>query len=409
MKIVVVGAGIGGLGAALSLHAAGFRDIRLLDSAIELAPLGVGLNIQPNAVRELAALGLLGEVTAHAVATRELAFYNLFGQLIWREPRGTHAGNPWPQLAVHRGHLHKVLLNAATARLAPGSIITGTRATGMTHLPDDRVRLHLCSQTAERLWHLDADLVVGADGVHSALRHSLYPQESPPLWNGIAMWRGAAWVKPVLTGASMLVAGDDVNRVILYPIDQQTDGGRSLVNWVIARPGDDANGSATESDREELLRWIRRFWRCDWLDIDGIVRASPEILRHPMTDRDPLPRWSFGRVTLLGDAAHPMYPAGSNGATQAIIDGRVLARCLAAADDPSKELVEYENTRRAATSRIQLSNRGMGPESVISLVHQRAPGGFARITDVITESELMKVSSHYAGLTAADRDDRGDE
>jgi 2-polyprenyl-6-methoxyphenol hydroxylase-like FAD-dependent oxidoreductase len=399
VKILIAGAGIGGLTAALSLHAAGFTEVQILEAARSLRPLGVGLNILPNAVRELTDLGLYDQLAAAAVTTRELAFYSRHGQFIWREPRGLAAGYHWPQLSIHRGHLQAVLAQVVRQRLGAAAIATQSRVVGFTQ-PSERT----VSVTVERTGSgttdfSDVDLLIGADGIHSAVRASLYPGEGPPPCNGLMMWRGITWAEPFLDGKSMLVTGDDVHRIVLYPIAEGVNG-RVLTNWVAARPDDSDLGGRGDWNREvsvsEVLDHFGN-WRFDWLDIRAILSTAVKTYRYPMVDRDPLPRWTYGRVTLLGDAAHAMYPMGSNGATQSIIDARVLARALAATGgDIPQALTAYEAERRHAMTLLQASNRQDGPEAVIATVHRRAPEGFDHLHDVISEQELAEVSARYA-------------
>ncbi|GAB3233379.1 flavin-dependent oxidoreductase [Glycomyces halotolerans] len=389
MRIVISGAGIGGLTAALSLHAAGHRDIRLLEAARELRPLGVGLNILPNAVRELEALGVADTVASHAVETAELAFYNRLGDLIWSEPRGRHAGYRWPQFSLHRGYLQRDLAAAVADRLGPDAIETGRAVTGF-EAADDHVTVHTGSGSVE------ADLLIGADGLHSAVRAAMHPGEGEPLGNGLMMWRGTTRGRPFLTGSSMTVLGDDRQKFVIYPIARPADGGPPLINWVTGRPADRPSGASGLAERKKLVLDQFGGWKVPWVDIPGLIADAEQIHEYPMLDRDPLPTWTAGPVTLLGDAAHPMYPVGSNGATQAIVDGRALAYHLAAADDVPTALRRYESERLPATRGIQEANRRMGPERVIDLAWQRAPEGFDRAEDVFTPEELARISADYA-------------
>lgn len=402
--IVIAGAGIGGLTAALSLHAAGFRDVLIAEAAAEVQPPGVGLNILPNAVRELAALGLLDELSPQAVHTGELRLLSRQGTLIWSEPRGTAAGYAWPQLSIHRGVLHQVLLRAVLARLGPDTVLTGSRVTGVT---PHRVRVTVTIGDPAGIpgSPLSAAVVIGADGIHSAVRGALYPAEGEPRWNGWVMWRGIGRAPCFLTGTTMAVAGDDRLRIVAYPVAPQTEAG-ILVNWVVAGP---EHGSPARygdwghaSGRDQALRQCADC-RFGWLDVPALIRGTGQVLEYPMVDRDPLPGWTRGRITLLGDAAHPMYPAGSNGATQAIIDARALAYWLATIRDPGQALDAYDQDRRPAVTRVQLSNRQMGPEGVIDLAHARAPGGFTDIEQVISLGELGQASRRYAQIGGFDQ------
>lgn len=392
MRVVIAGAGIGGLTTALSLHAAGIRDVTLAEAATDLRQLGVGLNILPHAAGVLGELHLLDRLTASCVQTRELLLCNRFGDLIWREPRGKYAGHDWPQLSVHRADLVAVLAQAVRERLGDEAIRLDSR---VVHVDTDTGHVHL-SHRGGRTTETDADVVVGADGIRSAVRAQLYPDEGQPSGNGLVMWRGTSVAEPFLTGRSMVVSGDDVHRVVTYPVRRFPDG-KVLVNWVAARPAD-----LETAVPEDALRYFGD-WTFEWLDIPAILDAADDVRMYPMVDREPLPRWSFGRTTLLGDAAHAMYPMGSNGATQAILDAAELARVLAAGDAVESALAEYERARRPATTRLQASNRAHGPERVIALAHQRAPTGFDDIHDVIPPDELAAVADDYAAVSGLDQ------
>ena len=407
MKILIAGAGIGGLTAALSLHAAGFADIRIVEAASELRPIGVGLNILPSAVRILAALGLGEQVADDAVATQELRLVSRYGKLIWAEPRGLAAGYRWPQLSVHRGHLQAVLVRAVHERLGRGAIVTNTSVVGcgQRSAADVKVLLRRAGSGSSEAAY--ADLVIGADGIRSAVRACLYPDEGSPPGNGMVIWRGTTWAEPYLTGGSMVVAGTDTDRIVLYPISRRPGGAGALINWVAGRPGandlDDRRGWHERVAVSEVLDHFGD-WRFDWLDIPAVIGAAGPVYRYPMVDREPLPRWTFGHVTLLGDAAHAMYPVGSNGATQAIVDASVLAGALADTGDISEALARYEAGRRPAMTRLQASNRNQGPEAAISIVHRRAPHGFENLHDVISPGELAAIPAGYAQIAGFDLD-----
>jgi 2-polyprenyl-6-methoxyphenol hydroxylase-like FAD-dependent oxidoreductase len=404
MRILIAGGGIGGLTAALSLHAAGFRDVLVMEAAASIRPIGVGLNILPNAVRELAELGLLDRLAGDAIATEELRLYSRHGELIWREPRGVTAGYRWPQLSIHRGHLQSVLADAVRERLGPDAIVTSTRVVGCAPSGNSvSVEVRQGHDGTTQTHH--ADLLIGADGVRSAVRASFYPTEGPPPGNGLTMWRGTTWGEPFLTGRSMMVTGTDTDRIVLYPIAKEPHGKRTLINWVAARPVEMDPATAADWHHHATVDDVLKHfgdWRFDWLDIPAIIGAATEVFRYPMVDREPLPQWTFGNATLLGDAAHAMYPMGSNGATQSIIDARVLAQALAANGSIAQALARYEAERRPPMTQLQASNRQYGPEAVITLVHQRAPTGFKNLHEVITEQELAAISDRYAKTAGFD-------
>ncbi|SFR28699.1 2-polyprenyl-6-methoxyphenol hydroxylase [Lentzea waywayandensis] len=394
-RTVIAGAGIGGLVAALSLHHRGINDIVVLEAAQHIEPLGVGLNILPNAVQVLRDLNVLDQLLPQAVQTSELRYYNCHGDLIWAEPRGTAAGYVVPQLSIHRGDLHGVLLATVRERLGYKAVVIGA---AITDVVEDEAGAHA------RVGHADGtftafygDLVIGADGIDSAVRTALWPDQGAPARNGVVMWRGTSWTEPFLDGRTMIVSGDDVRRIVLYPIRTDEKSGRVMVNWVAAQPslGGTSPRTGGPSDVGRLSSSFA-VWNFDWLDISAIIAKSEQVHEYPMQDRDPLPRWTSGRVTLLGDAAHAMYPMGSNGATQAVMDAWVLATALAEHDSLDGALLAYETERRPITTELQIKNRSMGPEAVITVAHERAPHGFANVNDVFTQGELAAISQKYA-------------
>jgi 5-methylphenazine-1-carboxylate 1-monooxygenase len=408
-SIAIVGAGIGGLAAALSLHEVGFR-VRVFESSAAIQALGVGINLLPHAVRELEELGLRAELERAGVCCAELAYYTKRGERIWSEPRGLAAGYRWPQISLHRGVLQRVLLEAVQARIGPDCVVLGH------HLERFEVQAggvrprFVTRETGAAVGELDARLLIAADGIHSAARRQLYPDEGPPRWNGAIMWRGIASAAPLFDGRTMIMAGHTSQKFVCYPIEGAGAAATQPLNFVA-----ELRGHAGEL--RERQDWSRRGalddflpafagWRFPWLDAPALIRAAPETWVYPMVDRDPLPRWSFGPVTLLGDAAHPMYPIGSNGASQAILDARVLAGCLRHhARDLERGLERYAGLRAPATAAIVLANRGQGPEAVMQLVEDRAPDGFARLSDVIADAELRAVAERYkklAGFSVAE-------
>jgi len=396
----VIGAGIGGLATALSLHQADV-EVDLFDSAPELRPLGVGINLLPHAVRELDALGLMSELSAHGIAPTALVYCTKKGQEIWREPRGIAAGYPWPQLSIHRGVLQEVLMAAVVERLGADALHLGRR---LVRLGGSHERPVAEFEDGE----VDADFIVAADGIHSAARAQRFPAEGDFLWNGSLLWRGIAEMAPVLDGRTMIWAGHPAQKFVGYPIADVADG-RQQFNFIaeLKRPHSDLSRSEDWNRHGSLDDFLPQFkeWDFGWLDVPAIVEAAPETFLFPMVDREPLPQWTFGRTTLLGDAAHPMYPIGSNGASQAILDARVLAGCIRRhRDDLGVALQRYEGTRRPPTAAIVRANRGFGPELPMQLVEERAPDGFADVTDVITAEEIAEVTENYratAGFSVA--------
>ena len=402
MRIVVVGGGIGGQTLALALHDAGLDDVIVLEAAPTVGELGVGINVLPHAVRELDELGLLGDLDAVAVRTAELVYHNRFGQRIWAEPRGVAAGYRWPQLSIHRGELLGVLHRHVVDRLGADVVRTGCSA--LSARPAEQGASPAVELVDGEV--IEGDVVIGCDGVHSAVRASLHPDEGPPRWNGVTMWRGTTWSDPFLSGATMIMAGVVARRMVVYPI--RRDGDRVLVNWVAEVRTDDGRPMPRQDwdhrvDRAEVVAHFADF-TFDWLDVPELIRCADHVYQYPMVDRDPLDRWGAAGITLLGDAAHPMYPIGSNGASQAIIDARVLARALALETDVDAALAEYEGERRPVTAKVVLANREVGPELSMELVAERAPDGFERLDDVISHAELAEISARYRRLAGFDPD-----
>jgi 2-polyprenyl-6-methoxyphenol hydroxylase-like FAD-dependent oxidoreductase len=397
MRVVVVGAGIGGLATALSLHAAGLEAV-VFEAVPELKPLGVGINLLPHAGRELTELGLADAVAANAIATEALVYANRHGQEIWREPRGLGAGYRWPQYSIHRGTLQMLLLAAVRARLGAGAVRLGDAAVSA----GDEGTVCLASGAT-----VAGDVVVAADGIHSALRAQRYPHEGTPIWNRRVLWRGVTEAAPYLGGRTMVMAGHASQKFVCYPIDPAAAArGRSLINWIAElRFSDGPDWRREDWNRPGRLDdFLPRFeaWRFPWLDVPAIIRAAREVFEYPMVDREPVEQWTFGRTTLLGDAAHPMYPIGSNGASQAILDARTLAFELATQPTVEAALAAYEAQRRPATTRLVLANRGEGPERVMQLAEDRAPDGFERVTDVIAQAELEAVAEGYKRVAGFD-------
>ena len=407
MRVAVVGGGIGGMSLALSLAAAGLDDIDVYESSSAIKELGVGINVMPYAVRELAELGLLDELSSIGIPTADFSYYSRLGQWIWGEPLGIAAGYRWPQLSIHRGQLLGVLQRAVIARLGIERIHTGHHLARFGKDRDGRPWAEFVDRaTGVPAGRTQADLLVGCDGIHSMVRRTLYPEEGPPRWNGVTMWRGITLGEPFLSGRTMINAGWSGQRVVVYPISgSEEERGRSLINWVATRKASEGQDTPPQdwtyaASTAEVLGPFSSFV-FDFLDVAALIRDTEVIYRYPMVDRDPLPTWDFGRVTLLGDAAHPMHPVGGNGASQAIIDARILARELALQPSIEQAVGAYDEQRRAATGALVQSNRKAGPHRCQDLVEQRAPDGFTDLSDVVTPEELAEIADEYkriAGL-----------
>lgn len=406
-EVVIIGAGIGGLTFALALHRVGI-PCRIYESVSEIRPLGVGLNLLPHAMKELAGLGLEEELLAKGRETREYSFFTSHGQLVHREPRGKFAGYAWPQVSIHRGDLQMTLLDAVHERLGKNAIHLGQRCTGVEQ-DESGVTVHLTdSATGQLLPPTRAQTVVACDGVHSAIRKQFHPAEAKPRYQGSTQWRGVTRAKPFMSGASMAYVGTyRTGKLITYPIRDNIDGqGTQLINWVIeyAKPEEDERDWNRKGQLEDF---IHLFEDChfDWLDVPEMLRAADAVYEYPMVDQDPLEYWTVGRVTLLGDAAHPMMPRGSNGAAQAIIDATALAALLASEDDPRNALQHYEQKRLKATGDVVLANREIAPDAILLVVDERSGGKpFERIEDIISQDELREWQERYKRVAGFDAD-----
>jgi 2-polyprenyl-6-methoxyphenol hydroxylase-like FAD-dependent oxidoreductase len=403
MEIAIIGGGIVGLVTALSLHRAGFRPI-VYEAVATPAPLGVGINLLPHAVRELAELGLLDDLLRIGVAITDLHYTTSDGQRVWHEPRGLSAGYHWPQIAIHRGDLQMFLLQTVNSRLGPDSVRLDHKLVELNR-EGARPRARFADSDGADLGVVEADLLVGADGIHSAVRQHFYPGEGGPRWNGITLWRSTSPIELPL-GPAMLWSGWSGQKFVAYPIGPDPLTGRPRLNWICdvkrgeegAQPPRDWNRRGDPADFAPLFA----NWRWDGVDVPAVITAAGPIYEFPMVDRDPLPRWTFGHVTLAGDAAHPMYPIGSNGATQGIIDARTLAFFLARAPTIAHALSLYEGARRPATSQIVLMNRAQGPDKVLDVARDRLVGTEATLDALLPYAERAAIASEYKAVAGFD-------
>lgn len=398
MTVLIAGAGIAGLSLALTCHQIGV-PVRVFEQVSELKPLGVGINLQPNAIRELFDLGFERELESIGVQTRDYGFYSKHGLEIWTEPRGKWAGYAWPQYSIHRGMLQMMLYRAVVERLGADAVETGWRADSFETSPDGAV-LHLRGRNGEERRETGR-LLVAADGVHSAIRAQMVPNEGPAIWNGAVLWRGTSLAQPFLSGASMVLIGHKTQRVVTYPLSEpDPETGLALINWIAEKTFDPSVGWQQEdwNRKADIGDFLPDFedWRFDWLDVPALIRGAGDVFEYPMVDRDPLDKWTDGSVTLMGDAAHVTYPVGSNGASQAIVDARKLGRSMLDHGVTPAALEAYEDEMRPASRKIILANRGGGgPDAILQQVEDLCGGRFDRIEDVISHDELAAHAAKY--------------
>lgn len=408
-EVLIIGGGIGGLTLALALHRQGI-PFRVYESAPEIKPLGVGLNLLPHAMRELADLGLEAELSRKGIETQQYCFFTSNGQLVQSEPRGRFAGYEWPQIAIQRGDLHFTLLDAVRARAGADAVVTGHRCVGIEQDDNAAIAHFVHPATGEALPSVRGKVAIACDGVNSMTRVQMHPQQAVPRYEGTIQYRGTTRWKPYLTGSTHFYMGtNETGKLVMYPIRDNIDGqGTQLINWVIevVRPSEQLQRDWNR--RAAIEDFIHHFEHAkfDWLDIPALMRAAEAVYEYPMIDQDPLPFWSQGRVTLLGDAAHPMMPRGSNGSAHAIIDATTLAKSLARHADPCAALQEYEAVRMPATSSVVLANREIAPDAILRVVQERTGGKpFQRIEDVISAQELEQWQDRYRKVAGFARED----
>lgn len=411
MTVLIAGGGIAGLTLGLTLHQIGV-PFHIFETVRAPKPLGVGINLQPPAVRELFALGLQKMLDSVGVQTKDYSFYTRTGIEIWTEPRGLHAGYNWPQYSVHRGQLQMGLLNALQTRCGHDCISFGSAVTGYRDAETGTIA-HVRSEKGRE--DVRGDMLIGADGIHSAIRAQMYPGEGAPVWGGAIMWRGTTLAAPFLSGRSMILAGNDHIRFVSYPItDIDPTSGKAVVNWIAERTVD----PNTHFEKEDWNRQVTpdRFagnfvdWDFGWIDIPSLIRAADAVFEYPMVDREPVDKWTDGCTTLIGDAAHATYPVGSSGASQAILDARILGaeiRKLGFVPDAARA---YENKVRPMTNVVTLANRGNGgPDAIMQMAEDRCDGDFTKLDAVLPMAERAAHAEAFkrmAGIGVAETNDQ---
>ena len=406
LKIAVIGGGIAGLALALNLKRRGLT-CDVYESVPEVKELGVGITLLPHGMRELAALGVQAKLEAAGIENLESVFFNRYGQYIYSEPRGRHAGYPVPEVGIHRGKLHRILFDEALAQLGLQHIHTGHRCTGVEQ-DDHGATVHFVDPISGAARpSVRADVVVACDGINSAIRKQFYPDEKMA-FSGINTWRGVTKHKPILTGKSYIRIGSiQTGKMVIYPIVDNIDSeGNQLINWMAeiqseATTMNDWNQSGKAADFLDIFK----DWTFDWLDVPALIANASQILEYPMVDKDPVAQWTFGRITFMGDAAHPMYPRGSNGSAQALIDARTLADELVQHDDPLVALKSYETLRLEPTANIVRTNRATPPDFIIMKADELSGGKpFRHIDDLISQTELKAISDNYAKVAGFSRE-----
>ena len=397
MTVVIAGGGIAGLTMALTCHEIGV-PVRVLESVRSMAPLGVGINLQPNAIRELFDLGFADDLDNIGIEATEWALVGRGGNDVWSEDRGRLAGYRWPQYSVHRGELQMLLYRAVIERIGSDAVLTGHRVTGYRDTTGG-----VAVQVDTRDGHateIVGDVLLAADGLHSAVRAQMHPDQPDPHWGGQILWRGAAQGPPVRSGACFTLVGTISQRFVHYPISAaDPDTGLQLQNWIAELTVDPSEGFAASNWNRpaELKDFLPAFddWTFDWLDIPSLVRGAPAVWEFPMVDRDPVDRWVDGRTCLVGDAAHVMFPVGSNGASQAIVDARVMGAKFVEHGVGRDALHAFEDQLLEPLSQLVLRNRGHGPIGILEVVDERCGGYFDNIDDVIDRNEIEAFMQNY--------------
>jgi len=404
---IIAGGGLVGLTLALALHRKGFKT-RIYESVPEIQPLGVGINLLPHSIQSLEKLGLLDDMKAVAIETSSLSYFTEDGKEIWQEPRGFAAGYDVPQLSIHRGDFQMILLKHVKERLGEDAVMGNHRFDRFVQ-DEAGVTAHFTDHSGEQdMGNVTADYLIGADGINSRLRQIFYPDEGPPHYSGQMLWRGVTEMEPYLDGRSMFMAGHNDLKLVAYPIRAESaTRGKSYINWIAERriPSDMAARQANWNEAGLLDEFAPCFkdWNLGWLDIEKLFKNAISIHKFPMIDRNPIPKWNFERVALMGDAAHAMYPNGSNGVSQGVLDAMTFADLMAEGGDIPQILSEYDNARREVTSKIVLANRETGPERVMQMVKDTCDGSCGDVHSCVDKATLEQVATAYKKLAGFDK------
>lgn len=408
-----MGGGLVGLTAALALHQKGI-GVQVFESVEKLKPLGVGINLLPHSVINLAKLGLLDDLKKVAIETSSLTYFSDDGKTIWREPRGVDAGYDVPQLSIHRGDFHMILLDHVNKKLGTENIQTGMHFANLLQSETDVTATFIDRKTGAKQEEVTADFLIGADGINSSVRRQFYPTEGAPKYSGQMLWRGVTEMEPFLDGRSMFMAGHNDLKLVAYPIRKESaKRGKSYINWIAERRiSSDLAERQGDWNEEGLLDEFKSFfssWDLGWFDIEKLFENAESIHKFPMIDRDPVPKWSFARATLMGDAAHAMYPNGSNGVSQGVLDAMTFADLMESSNDPIEVLSRYEDARLAPTSKIILANRQTGPEQIMQMIHEKCRGLCRDVHSCVPQAALEDIALSYKKLAGFDRQSLGNK
>jgi len=396
MLIGIIGGGISGLSLALQLNHYGFA-VEIFESAKELSPLGLGLNLQPKAVKILANCNLFDELITNGVAISSVEFQCKDGLSIFSQKRGIADGYDFPQIAIHRAKLQQMLLKQFTLQ-PKNKIYLGQQLINFQEYHSNVV-CTLVDRTTNNVLDKTVDILIGADGIHSTIRAKIHNDKANYQFAGIMMWRGISKIKPFQQHSSVVVRGNRNVQLITYPISPLDKNGECYINWVVEIFDEETNTLDDNcwNKQGHVAEFIHYFndWQNKFLDIEPLFDKAINIFKFPMVDRNPLNYWNTNRVTLIGDAAHPMYPRGANGASQGIIDAEYLATVIHSASNISDALQQYQANRLPITSKIVLDNRNANQLEILSLVAARCQKTCQNIHTCIDSEYIRQILTDY--------------